>query len=454
MARAALILSGRRRQPLKADRISIWLEGRIEVDVVELRGRIEAALALRRGDARDAALEAALADGRPLLPDEPYADWSLGARTRWNVSGRRLGWRWRVIGLQGSAGATPPRLLAAWSAAAAVEPTSEEAAMGLMAVYHETGQRDRAVRAYLRCRAGAAEQLAVEPGKALEEAFRTLAPGRGHTARRPGRRGCRVDGGRRLVGRAELMRALRRRLARAHRGDGPALLLTGPAGIGKSLLLRSVANDAESAGWRVLFGTATSDDGQAPYASLGVALGALGPDEAAPEAGDLLALLGGGAARDDGGGELQRAPSWLVACCSQPPSPSPRLRRRAPRRPGMADRDARDPRRGRGYLHRVRLCRPPSDLPLRRHDDDRVSRGAPVAADVREPSVFVRFDETLSHDGGELSYSATRCSTRVAGIRPSGRSALRAGRSAAFTARGRSRLSQPTARSRTRSTTD
>lgn len=307
MARSAMGRSGSGWHPLSADRSSIWLEGPLAVDAAALRARIAAALDLAPGRERDARLVAVLQDQRPLLPDEPYADWAAGARD--DLERRRHEARLALARdrARGHGVADPAKVVAAWSAVALAEPTSEEAAAGLMRVYDETGQRDRAMRAYLRCRAAVREQLGVEPGRELERAYRALALSAGPAAARAGE-AAEWMGGRRLVGRDALLRALRRRLARAQRGDGSALLLAGPAGIGKSLLLRSVANDAERAGWRVLFGAATSDDSQAPYASLGVALAGLGPDERAPEALDLLALLAGGTPRDDGGGaELQRA---------------------------------------------------------------------------------------------------------------------------------------------------
>lgn len=68
-----------------------------------------------------------------------------------------------------------------------------------------------------------------------------------------------------FVGRESELSRLREWLDAAERGDGGIVLLQGEAGIGKSRLLREVAECAHSGGWLVVSGRAYDGEGMPPY---------------------------------------------------------------------------------------------------------------------------------------------------------------------------------------------
>lgn len=260
---------------LVGDRTTLWLDRSLfELDLADHRDELARALAMYPSLARDRALGEALADASPLLPDEPYADWATLARDSLQAlrhEARLALARDRTAGF----GRTElDAVIEAWTSVASGQSTSEEAAVGLINAYRASGQRDRAIRAYLRVSAALREEIGVEPGPDLEEAYRTLAPVQRTVAARAGR-STELLQGRPLYGRAAIRRQLRRRLGNAPNGLGPALMLTGPAGIGKSLLLATLAAEVERAGWLVLHGVATHEDREAPFAALRAAIAAV-----------------------------------------------------------------------------------------------------------------------------------------------------------------------------------
>lgn len=280
MARSALRGHSDGELPLLVgDRTSLWLDRSFfELDLTQHRNALARALAIAPGTERDRALSDALADVSPLLPDEPYADWATLARESLRAlrhDARLALARDRTAGF----GRTElDAVIEAWTSVAAEEQTSEEAAVGLINAYRASGQRDRAIRAYLRVTAALREEIGVEPGPGLEEAYRALAP-IAKTTRAPAGRSTELLQGRPMYGRDALRRQLRKRLGNAPNGLGPALMLTGPAGIGKSLLLAAMAAEVERAGWLVLHGVATHEDREAPFAALRAALAAVADPE-------------------------------------------------------------------------------------------------------------------------------------------------------------------------------
>lgn len=290
MARTAL--RGDPEQPLRflaADRTAIWVAEsvRLVTDLDRHTAALRTALALPAGSARDAALVAALGERRPLLADEPYADWALAARRSLDEL-RALA---RVTLARdrdaGHGRSDLPSVLAAWIDVADGEPADEEAAIALIRIHGRAGRREAAMRAYVRCAAALRSQLDAAPSEALDAAH---AAHIGRVRRAPD-----IGTGdwlrhRRLVGRTEILRGLRRRLAATRTGAGPAILLTGPAGIGKSHLLAVLAGELERAGWLVLKARSVPDDRRVPFGALRQALSTL--EDAEQRAPILIPALG------------------------------------------------------------------------------------------------------------------------------------------------------------------
>src|SRR5688572_2265216 len=90
-----------------------------------------------------------------------------------------------------------------------------------------------------------------------------------------------------IVGRDDLLTLVDELIAEAVHGSGHTLFLSGPAGLGKTRLIRTAARKAEAAGLRVDGGSVAPHDSQVPLASIremangmreNPAFGALGPD--------------------------------------------------------------------------------------------------------------------------------------------------------------------------------
>ena len=286
MARSAIGPVGPRRVPaLEADRSSIWLAEKVDIDIDLERhvAEIRAALARPPGAARDAALVAALGTEATLLAEEAYVDWAVVAREELDelrMTARLALARDRADGHGDSAHAA---VLDAWSAVAARRPTSEEAAIALMRTHVAEGERDGAIRAYVRCVQALREDLDVGPAEALETAYAELIT----RGRDPVRSSSLVGPvpARPLFGRDRVLRRARRRLAGTPSGRGTALLLVGPTGIGKSRVLSALGAELAGAGWTVLSGRSVPDDRRAPFAALRQALA---PLMAAATVSDLL----------------------------------------------------------------------------------------------------------------------------------------------------------------------
>ncbi|HEX6128006.1 MAG TPA: AAA family ATPase [Candidatus Limnocylindria bacterium] len=284
MARSAIGPVGPRHVPaLEADRGAIWLSEQVdvEIDLEQHAAAFRAALALTPGEARDAALVAALANEATPLAEEPYADWAVAAREELEelrATARLELARNRAAGHGESARAA---VLEAWSAVAAHQPTSEEAAMALMRLHVGQGQRDSAIRAYVRCVQALRDDLDVGPSDALEGVYAELIT-RGRASQAPP---VEAASARPLFGRASILKRVRRRLTGTPAGRGPALLLVGPTGIGKSRILGALGAELAVAGWVVLSGRSVPDDRRAPYAALRQALDPL------VERGDVSAVV-------------------------------------------------------------------------------------------------------------------------------------------------------------------
>ena len=199
----------------------------------------DAADALADGSADACARVAATCAGE-LLPEAPYESWTQEPRRR--VREQR---------------AALLRRCGDWEGLVAVEPTDEPAYRELMRAALRDGSRHSAIRWYERLRLALASQLGVRPSAETRALYDECTAGiaLGEAA---------------FVGRAIELAAAMAALARARAGEPSALLLRGPAGIGKSALAREIARRARDAGWRVI--ATQGSAAAAPYAPLSTAV--------------------------------------------------------------------------------------------------------------------------------------------------------------------------------------
>jgi DNA-binding SARP family transcriptional activator len=205
----------------------------VRTDVAVFERHAEAAI--RSGDG--AACDEAAADyAGDLLPDSLYEEWTQSRRHHLrslHVALLRLGGRWERL--------------------VTLDPADEEAYRELMRAALARGNRPAAIRWYGRLRTNLERELGLPPApesRALyEECVAGLAPAATI-----------------FIGRqTELARATAG-LRAAEQGELDALVVRGPAGIGKSALCRQVASAARERGWLVVTVAATLAQG--PYASL------------------------------------------------------------------------------------------------------------------------------------------------------------------------------------------
>ena len=181
-----------------------------------------------------------------LLPDEPYAEWTLGPRAA--LRERRLS----VMRSEGR-----------WEEVLQEDPADEEAHRALMRRRAASGDRPAAARQFRLLREELS-RLGIEPSEESLALQRELTRGPGVAATRllhaP------VEGRER-----ELASALGA-VQRADAFNGGALLITGSVGIGKTRLLEAVLAEAERLGFHTLRGAGQEAEGRTPYAPITEAL--------------------------------------------------------------------------------------------------------------------------------------------------------------------------------------
>ena len=159
---------------LSADLLHIWASPDVAVDAETRSAALRAGLAMPPGQLRDDALSAALAEDGELLADEPYAEWAIRVRERYETlcqEARLALARDRAMGA-GRSGRDDT--LAAWQSCLDHDPASEEAAGALIRAYLAQGRPELAARVFERCRV-ALEQLGLRISPSLE---RVYAPAR------------------------------------------------------------------------------------------------------------------------------------------------------------------------------------------------------------------------------------------------------------------------------------
>ena len=287
MARAALAPL----EIINADRDVVWLSGGMRVDAEEQRNALRRAMALPPGGSRDAALGAGLASQGRLLDDELYADWASQAREE--LEGLRSGARLTLARdrTSGHGRASLWDVVEAWSEVLAHDHASEEACAALVRTYGRAGLSDLAVRTFHRTVA-AIHELGLEPSESLRDAYSLALKEAGHAPPSPAVPSVRV----RTFGRDAALAELRDLVSDRHRQSSGAVLVTGPAGIGKTHLLETVGRELQAAGWLVAQAAVDRDDRRAPLRALRGVLAQLDLSTAGP----LVRLVADGASSEAG----------------------------------------------------------------------------------------------------------------------------------------------------------
>jgi DNA-binding SARP family transcriptional activator/tetratricopeptide (TPR) repeat protein len=218
---------------LSGGRVALFAGRDVETDVACFEQQAEAALRSRDGAA---ALEAASAYGGELLPEARYEEWTQARR---NQLKRRYCELLRLAGQ--------------WERLVEVDPADEPAYRELIRAALADGNRHAAIRWYGRLRRHLERDLGVPPGPESENLYAECVAGLQPAASA-------------FVGRHVELSQGAAAVAAAEQGEVGALIIRGPAGIGKSALCRQVAAVARGRGWRVV--TAAANVGARPYAPL------------------------------------------------------------------------------------------------------------------------------------------------------------------------------------------
>lgn len=233
---------------LRRETVLLYPDADVSVDVVAFEELAERA---RHGD--DAALDAALrlCNG-PLLPTDPYEEWTLARRERVRQQHVELLRRARR-----------------WDALLAEEPADEEAHLELMRAHAANGDRRSALRQYERMDRALRDELGMAPSAAATRLRDELLAAMHEPVSTPA-------GDQALVGRDRELRRLADLLTEAGGGRGRAVLVSGPPGVGKSALVDRLRAEAAALGWRCGTGAAAAIEGAWPYSPVLEAVADLG----------------------------------------------------------------------------------------------------------------------------------------------------------------------------------
>lgn len=242
---------------LEQDWVRLLPEATVSVDALEFRSRADQALA---EGSRELAEQALASYAGRLLPEDLYEDWSTEWRDALAALHRDL-----------------LRLTGRWADLVAEDPTDETAHLALAREHARRGDLRSARRQLERLEHALRRELGIVPGPEVRALQVELAndnrPGGATVAARPGTPPDRQ--GVRLVGRRAAGDAVRSALDRAEAGRGGTLLISGPAGIGKSAVLDLAIASARQRGWRVARGAASAVEVAWPYAPVLEAFGDL-----------------------------------------------------------------------------------------------------------------------------------------------------------------------------------
>lgn len=218
---------------LRGGRVLLFPSREIETDVDCFERAATAAL---RGDDADVCAKVATTYTGDLLPDALYEEWTQARREHLRARYRELLRRGR-----------------SWARLVEAEPTDEPAYRELMSAALADGNRHAAIRWYGKLRTALAQELGMVPSRESEVRYEQCVAGL-----RPADQD--------IVGRQVELAHVEAAFRSAERGDLGALVVRGPAGIGKSTLCRQAVALARSQSWLALAVTATPEGG--PYAPL------------------------------------------------------------------------------------------------------------------------------------------------------------------------------------------
>jgi DNA-binding SARP family transcriptional activator len=230
-ARQALASSGA--VVLRGGQVALFPSRPIETDARHFEAQCNVALA--GGDAAACAAAASAYTG-DLLPEALYEEWTQAPRERL---------RSRYLELLRCSGQ--------WERLVEVEPTDEPAYRELMRRELADGSRPAAIRWYGRLRTALRRELGILPSADTEAIYDECVAGLGIAE--PA-----------FVGRQLELAKVTALLRSEPGGELGALVVRGPAGIGKSALCREVARLARAEGWMVIAAGAT--EAGPPYAPL------------------------------------------------------------------------------------------------------------------------------------------------------------------------------------------
>jgi tetratricopeptide (TPR) repeat protein len=221
---------------LQDDTVQLFPDAEVTVDAIAFDDLARQALAASDVDLGIAALRLY---GGELCPQDRYDDWA---------EGRREALRLRHLDLL--------RLTRQWERLAALEPGDEQAHVELMRRFVEIGDRHAALRQFERLDRALRRELGVAPGAEAcalrDRVLDSAAPG----ALPPTT----------LIGRDAELATIERLLREVGEGRARTIIVTGPAGMGKSAMLSEARSLARGWGWRVGHGTSAPVEGTWPFA--------------------------------------------------------------------------------------------------------------------------------------------------------------------------------------------
>lgn len=236
---------------VRADASTVWIADAVEVrtDLARDSQVLHRALEAPPSPQDWAALRASLARAHQLLAEDLYEDWAQDVRHAHESLAREAG-----IALARSSGAGTD-----WARVLSHDPCHAEAWSAVLLAAADRGPAELDT-AYAECRLVHSREAQALPSPELHQ----LVAGLRHTPSAPP-----ADCG--TVGHGAELRWIRHRVVVAARG-GDSWLVHGPAGIGKTHLLRLAVEKLQDRGCLVLSATCVADDAGGPFTPLASAL--------------------------------------------------------------------------------------------------------------------------------------------------------------------------------------
>jgi DNA-binding SARP family transcriptional activator/tetratricopeptide (TPR) repeat protein len=221
---------------LRDETVHLFPDADVVVDAVTFEQLAQQAIVSRDVDIARRALQLY---GGELCPQDRYEEWSAA---------RREALRLHHVDLL--------RLTGRWDQLVELDPSDEQAHLELMRRQAGAGDGHAALRQFERLDRALRRELGLAPGaEAIALRDRLLAE------IGPATRTATL-----LIGRDAEVATVEQLLRDAGAGRARTMIVTGPAGIGKSALLKEARTVADGRGWRVGHGTAAPVEGMWPFA--------------------------------------------------------------------------------------------------------------------------------------------------------------------------------------------